>query len=806
MNATDMFKPGGLERRREDYTLITGRSHYVDDLRSPQGRPAVLHMMVVRSPYAHAEIKHIELEEARALPGVVAAFTGEELVSGMRSLDSVVLPGMKRPERRPLAVGRARYVGDPVAIVLAEDRYTAADARDLVDVDYEPLPAISDPEAAVAPSAPLIYDEFGTNIAFRAPLNGGDIRAAFAQADHTLRLRLVNQRLASSSMEPRACMFDFDPASGQFSAWVSSQAIYRVPGVLAAFLGLDPAHIRVYNAEVGGGFGAKTTFVGEEIIAAALALKYGRPVKWIEDRSENLQAQTHGRGEINYVEAAFSNDGRLLGLKLRSLADLGAFVLGVGAVIPARMPQLVSGPYSLPAVESEMVGVFTNKVPTTPYRGAGRPEATYVLERTLDRIARELHLDPTEVRRRNLIAPDAFPYTTVTGVQYDSGDYQAGLERALELADYARWRAKQQERRQQQSTRLLGIGLSTFNEISGDGPPQPNAPRDSATVRIQRDGSILVMSGVSHTGQGHFTAFAQIAATVFHLPASQVQVRMNDSALPAFSIGTFGSRITQTGGSAVLLAAEAAREKALQVAARVLEAAPADLELTDGRVMVRGVPARMIELGELARMVEEQPDLIEHERPVPGNGQPIEGLAAWRAFAPSSAAYSSGAHVAVVEVDTETGEVKILSYVAVDDCGRVLNHYLLEAQLHGSLAQGIGQALYEEIVYDEGGQLLTSSLMDYALPIAGQVPDFITDVIETPSPTNPLGAKGVGESGCIGAPPTIVNAVLDALAPLGITSIDMPLRPEKIWALVQAARQGTLEQPAVAPPPIFNIA
>src|SRR2546423_1038977 len=800
------LQTAGLQRRREDYGSITGRSHYVDDLKPRSGRPPALHMLVVRSPYAHARIKSIQLDAARSQPCVIAAFRGAELVSGMATLDPIPLPGRRKPEHRPLAVGRTRYIGDPLAVVLAENLYAAEDARDLVDVEYEPLPAVADPEAALEPGAPLLYDELDSNTAFVQQTGGGDIQAVFEKADRVIRLRVVNQRLAPSSLEPRACMFDFDPSSGELSAWVSSQSVFRARDTLARFLGLDRSRIKVHNAEVGGAFGAKTNFLGEEMVAAALAVKYGRPVKWIEQRSENLQAQSQGRGQVNYIEAAFQNDGRLLGLRVHSLADLGAFLAFATAMVPGRVSSMLCGPYQLQALESNMVGVFTNKATTAPYRGAGRPEAAYILERTMDRIAHELGLDPAEVRRRNFIAPDSFPYHTVTGAQYDSGNYAVALDRALELADYAGWRAQQKERRAANSAKLLGIGISTFTEVSGGslGPPRPGIPQEAATVRIRRDGAILVQSGVATNGQGHFTAFAQIAATTFNLPGSQVEVQMNDTALPAYGIGTFGSRTTQGSGTAVLLAAEATRDKAFQVAGQLLEAAPKDLVIEDGKVMVRGVPARAIELARLAQLVEEQPDLVEHEPPNPVNGVPIEGLAGCRDCNPSSATYSSGAHIAIVEVDSDTGDVRILRFVAVDDCGPVLNHYLAEAQVHGGLAQGIGQALYEEAVYDEDGQLLTGSLMDYALPIADQIPDFVTASVETPSPINPLGAKGVGEAGCIAAPPAIVNAVLDALAPSGIKSIDMPLRSEKIWSLIQAAHNGTLVQGEVAPPAVFS--
>ncbi len=509
---------------------------------------------------------------------------------------------------------------------------------------------------------------------------------------------------------------------------------------------------------------------------------------------------------MNYIEAAVQKDGRLLGLKVRTVADFGAFLAYTTPISPNTTARMLNGPYQIQALDFQAVGVFTNTVPTAAYRGAGRPEATYLLERTIDAIARHLHIDPAEVRRRNLIAPDAFPYHTVHGATYDSGNYQAALERALELADYTGWREKQQERHKARSSSLLGIGVSTFVEISGGpfGPSGPGIPQDAATVRIRRDGKILVESGVAHNGQGHFTAFAQIAAQTFDLPGSQVEVQMNNTALPAYSIGTFGSRTTQIGGAAVALAAQAAKEKALQAAAKLLEAAPADLEMSHGQVRVRGVPGRAISLGELAHQVEEHPELIEHDPPNLANGAPVEGLAALREFSPSAPTFSSGAHVAIVEVETETGEVHVLNYVAVDDCGRILNSYLTEAQIHGGLALGIGQALYEEATYDENGQPLAGTLMDYTLPNAKQVPHFMVDAVETPSPINPLGAKGAGEAGCIGGPPTIVNAVLDALAPLGIESIDMPLRPEKVWATVQAALQGTLKKIDPTPPAFFS--
>jgi aerobic carbon-monoxide dehydrogenase large subunit len=785
---TEQRIPPGFERRREDERLITGRGQYVDDLHSPAGRPDPLIMAVVRSPYAHARIGAIATERAAASAGVVAVHTGQELASQLPPLPGVSLPNVKQTERRALATDVARYAGDPVAIVLAETPYAAADARLLVEVAYEPLPAVSDPEDALRPDAPLLYPELGSNQVYRAPIGGGDIDAAFARASGVVTLRLVNQRLAASPMEPRACMFDFDPETGQLTAWVSSQSIFGARETLARSLDIPPTAIHVINADVGGGFGTKTTFLGEELVAAALAMRYGRPVKWIEDRSENLQAQVHGRGQINEVEAAYTADGRVLGLRLRTIADLGAFASGFSPMLPFFTARMLCGPYRIEAVAAEISGALTNKPPTAAYRGAGRPEATYIVERVMDRVARELGLDPVEVRRRNLLAPEVFPYSTPTGMTYDSGNYEAALDKALALADYAGWRARQRERRERHDRNLLGIGVSTFIEITGGAMAGEGAPQEAATARILPDGALLVQSGVATNGQGHFTAFAQIAAQVFQMPAASVVVQMNDSALPGYSVGTFGSRVAQTSGSAVLLATEALREKVVKLAADRLEAAPADLELLDGRIQVRGFPPRNVTLVELARAVEERPDLIEREPPNPVNGAPIEGLAAWRSFTPPGATFTSGAHIAVVEIDSETGETRLLRYVAVDDGGRIVNHYLAAAQAHGSLAQGIGQALYEEIAYGQDGQPLSGSLLDYALPKASQLPAFALDNVETSAPGNPLGAKGVGEAGTIAAPPTVVNAALDALAPLGITSIDMPLRPEKVWSLIREAQ------------------
>ena len=784
-----MTKPTIHPFRPKETGLLTGRAHFVDDIRLPVGRPPILHMLVVRSPYAHARIEQIDTEAARAVPGVIAVLTGQDLLGKLGPLENADLPDVSATPRPLLAVENVLYIGAPVAVVLATNSYQAADARDLVDVDYEVLEVVSDAEAGKDAAAPLLYPELGSNIALSKRETFGKVDEVFSHAAHVTCLRLSHPRVAPSSLEARACLFDYDARTGRLNAWLSSQNLFRAKAMVAALLKLEPEQVHVQNAEVGGAFGAKNALLGEEFIAAWLAHEYEQPVKWIEDRSENLQAQAHGRGQINFVEAAFESDGQLLGLKIHTIADIGAFPHSIATILPQRTVRAATGPYRVEAVESHIECIYTNKPPMTPYRGAGRPEATFIAERTMDQIARELHLDPAQVRRRNFIAPDAFPSRTATSQIYDSGNYPALLARVLELGAYEQWRARQRVQRAQGGTRLLGLGLSTFLEMSGATPDTDHllpagAPKDAALVRLRPDGTVLVQCGVAHNGQGHFTLFAQIAATVFDIPAKNVEVALNTTDLP-HSRGTFGSRVTQIGGSAVHLAAMTVREKALQAAARSLRADPEDLRITNGTMSVQGEPGRSIDLGSLVKEVQAHPELLPSTEPIAG-GSRVEGLAAWQAFAPDAPSWSAGAHLAVVEVDTETGQVEILCYTAVDDCGRVLHQALAEGQLHGSLAQGIGQALFEEIVYDQNGQILSGTLMDYALPLAKELPTFTSEFIPSPSPTNPLGAKGIGEAGTVGAPSALVNAVLDALAPLSVSNIDMPMTRERVWKAVQS--------------------
>ncbi len=773
-------------RRREDARLMTGRGAFVDDFREHDGRP-VLHMMVARSPYAHAKIKRIDLEAVRAMPGIVAAFSGADIAKEFSPLPTFPVPGLKVPTRFPLAVDRVRYAGDPVVAILAHSRAAAEDTVEALSqhIEYEPLAAVSDPEAALQEGAPLLYEEFGSNAAFVYDVNTGDVEGAFAKADKIVRLRVENQRLAPASLEPRAVLFDYNPQTERYNAWISTQAAFRAKDVLARTLKLQPSQIRVQVADTGGGFGSKTGWLGEELVAAWAAKQFGQPVKWIESRSENLQSQTHGRGQTNYIEAAVRKDGKLLGLKVNTIADLGGWLAGVTAMVPTGTPRMLNGPYAQEAISTRVVGAFTNKVPSSAYRGAGRPEAAYILERTMNRIAVELELDPAQVRLLNFIPPEAFPYSALTGVVYDSGDYAAALKKALELVDYDKWRAEQRTRRTQNDPKQIGIGISTYIEIAGGGGATgPGMPQEAATVLMRSDGTALVQSGVATNGQGHFTSFAQIVGGVLNMPIDKVEVVMGDTDLPAYGIGTFGSRTTIVSGSAIFMAAEGVRARLLSGAARMLEAAETDLELADGHVSVRGVPGRSVEYATIAAA--EESGVISE----------------WRDFSPSGATFPSGAHIAVVEVDTETGDLEILNYVAVDDCGRVLNELLAEGQAIGGLAQGISQALYEELVYDETGQLLSGTLMDYTMPTALQIPNFTTAFVETASPTNPLGAKGVAEAGCTGGPPAIVNAALDALAPLGVQHLDMPLKSERLWKAINAARQGITPEQRT-PPPVF---
>lgn len=768
---------GAKVRRREDPRLIRGLAHYVDDIQLPN----VLHAAILRSPYAHARIRAMRTDQARRHPGVVAVVTGNEIRDQVGCVPVASQnPTLRVPKRYVLAVDKVCFVGEGVAVVVAEDRYAARDALDLIEVDYEPLPVVSDPEKALAPGAPVIHPEWPDNVAFRFDLKQGNLAKAFKEAERVVKQRLVHQRLAPIAIETRGVLARYLPGEDELTLWSSTQIPHILKTQLSVMLKLPENRVRVIAPEVGGGFGSKLNVYAEEGLVGHLAIKLKRPVKWIEGRRENMQGTIHGRGQVGEVEVAVKKDGTILGLQYRAIADIGAYHQLLTPGIPPLTGLMLSGAYKIPALAIEVTGVFTNKVATDAYRGAGRPEATYVIERIIDRVAQELAIDPVKIRQKNFPRPKEFPFKTATGLVYDSGNYQGTLNKALRLAGYQEWRREQRKLRGK--GRYLGIGLSTYVEICGMGPSaaMPAGGWESGTVRVEPTGKVTVLTGVSPHGQGQETSFAQIVADELGVPLDDIHVIHGDTAVVPSGIGTFGSRATAVGGTAVFQAAQKVKEKARDIAAHLLEADPEDLVFSDSRFSVKGVPKKGVSLQEIA--------LEAHlARNLPRKMEP--GLAATSVFEPANFTFPFGAHICIVEVDPETGKVEIRKYVAVDDCGKVINPLLVDGQIHGGIAQGLGQALLEEVVYDEEGQLLTGSLMDYALPKAEDLPRLELARTETPTPVNPLGAKGVGEAGTIGSTPAIVNAVVDALAPFGVTHIDMPLKPEKIWRLCREKKE-----------------
>ncbi len=759
---------GARVKRKEDPRLITGRSTYVDDIQ-PHG---LAYVAILRGVYAHATITAIDTSAAAAHPGVIAVYSGtafRDMVEPMpHGGEGAVPPDMKPIATPVLAHGRVRYVGEPIAVVVAGDRYAARDALDLIEVDYEPLEAAVDLEAAVAPDAPQLYDDVPGNVAYTWTCKQGDPDGAFAAADVTVRQRLVNQRLAGVAMEPRGVLAQPDALSGGLVVTTSTQNPHTVRREIAATLRLPEIAVRVIAPEVGGGFGVKISSYPEDMICAALALRLNRPIKWIETRGESLSSTHHGRAQIADVELAAKRDGTITALRMRLLADLGAYPRDPS--IAPLTGWLMCGVYKYDVVDLDIRAVYTNTMAVGAYRGAGRPEAAYYVERMVDLLAVELGLDPVEVRRKNFIPSDQFPYQTPAGPIYDSGDYNKALDKALEVADYMGLRAEQKRLRAR--GKLVGVGVSAFTEICGFGP------YDSAIVRVEPTGTVTVATGISPHGQGQETSFAQIVADRLGVSMDDVVVVHGDTARTPQGIGTMGSRGMAVGGAALYRSLDMIERKAIKIAAHLLEAAPEDVAFEEGRFGVKGVPDRVVTLAAIAAAAygEELPDDID------------TGLEATDYFRPSNTTYPFGADVVTVEVEEETGAVMLRSYVAVDDCGRVISPLLVDGQVHGGLAQGIAQALYEEVVYDESGQLMTGSLMDYAVPRAEFFPLFVNERTETPTHLNPLGAKGIGELATIGSTPAVVNAVLDALAPLGVKHLDMPLRPERVWRAIQDAR------------------
>ena len=760
-------------KRKEDPRLIQGLSHYAGDLRLPD----LLHCVFVRSPHANARIVSVDVEAARSSPGVVMAVTHAEVaaIGGVPFAGS--LPGLKVPHHYVLAKDQVRYVGEPVVAIVAENPYAARDAADLVNIEYDSLPAVVDMERALAPGSPLVHEEFHSNLAFTHVIKNGDLAPAFQRADRVVKQRLINQRLAPIAIETRGVVAQYLPGEKQLTVWSSTQIPHLVRTQISLMLGLPETSVRVITPEVGGGFGSKLNVYGEEAVVPWLAMKLNRPVKWTETRRENIAATIHGRDQINDVELALKKNGTILGMRTRVLADLGAYYQLLTPIIATLTGLMSTGCYKIPAIEFEVLGVFTNKMSTDAYRGAGRPEATYLIERIVDIAARELNMDPVEIRRRNFPKPAEFPYSAATGVIYDSGNYQGSLKRALDLAGYDKLRARQKTGRKQ--GKYYGIGLSTYVEICAMGPSaaMPAGGWESGTVRIEPTGTVTALTGASPHGQGQETTFAQMIADMLGLSPADINVVHGDTAVVPYGIGTFGSRGTAVGGSALFVATEKLRKKMAAIAAHLLGGKPEQMEFRDARIGAKG-SKKSLAFGEVVGAAYAAKSL-------PAGVEP--GLEATHFFEPSNFTFPFGAHVISCEVDIETGEIKFDKYIAVDDCGNVINPMLVEGQLHGGIVQGMAQALYEEVIYNSDGQLVTGTLMDYALPRAPDIPELTLERTCTPSPVNPMGVKGVGEAGTIGCTPAVVNAVCDALAPLGIRHLDMPLKPERIWRAVHDA-------------------
>jgi carbon-monoxide dehydrogenase large subunit len=781
--------------RKEDPALLTGESRFTDDLVVP----GALHVRIVRSPVAHARIRSIDTTAALAQPGVVAVFTGPDLVADFPNPLPCAWPvteDMKHPAHWPLALEEVRYVGDGVAAVVAETREAARDAADLVVVDYDDLPVVLDLEDARSDRV-LVHADLGTNRSYTWDLipDLEAVDAAFASAAHTVKERYLQQRLIPMAMEPRSVLVVPAPFGGDFTMYSATQVPHFLKIFMAIVTGTPEQRIRVIAPAVGGGFGSKLDIYAEEALCLALAKRLGRPVRWNEDRSENAQATVQGRGMIQDIELAADADGRMTAVRVRLLADMGAYLQLVTPGIPLLGAFLYHGVYDIPAYSFSCTSVFTNRTPTDAYRGAGRPEATYAIERAVDALAKQMNLDPAELRRRNYIRKEQFPYNSPAGLVFDSGDYEPALERALALVGYDAIRAQQRERRAGGSAsgaaKHLGIGISTYVEMCGLAPSRVLASLryvgggwEAATVRVLPTGTVQVVTGSTPHGQAHETSWAMIVADTLGIGVDDIEVLWGDTAIAPHGLDTYGSRSASVGGTAVHLAANQVLDKARAIAAHQLEASEADLEFVGGAFQVRGTPARSLALAAIAFEAFTNHDLPDGMDP---------GLEAQVLWDPPNFTFPFGVHIAVVEVDDETGHIDLLRYIAVDDCGNQINPLVVEGQVHGGIVQGIAQALWEEAVYDDEGQLLTSSLLDYLVPSAAELPSFELDHTTTPSPTNPLGVKGIGEAGTIASTPAVMNAVVDALSPFGISDITMPATPERVWTAIQESKQSQKE-------------
>ncbi|HSK92267.1 MAG TPA: xanthine dehydrogenase family protein molybdopterin-binding subunit [Euzebyales bacterium] len=772
---------GTAAPRKEDAKLITGQTTWTDNIQFP----GMLYMTFLRSPIAHARISGVDVSAALAQPGVIAAFSGADLAdewAGPLPCAWPVSPDMVHPDHWPLATDEVRYVGDAVAVVVARDRFAAADALEHITVEYDPLDPVVDMEAALEDQV-LVHGDKGTNKSFFWQLENGDLDTAFNDADVVVTRRFINQRLIPSAIEPRAVVVAPIASAGEYTMYSATQIPHILRLMLTLTTGVPESKLRVIAPDVGGGFGSKLNVYAEEVTAVVVAKKLGRPIKWTETRSEGYQATIHGRDQIQDMEIAADADGRIRAIRANLYADMGAYLQLVTPGIPILGAFMFNGIYKMDAYSFNCTGVFTNKTPTDAYRGAGRPEATYALERMIDELAVELDMDPMELRRRNWIAHEEFPYDTVSGLTYDSGNYEAATAKAVELFDYDGLRAEQQRRRDAGDRVQLGIGISTYTEMCGLAPSRVLGSLDygaggweQATVRMMPSGTVEVVVGTSPHGQGHETTFSQIAADALGVDYHDVEVLHGDTKVSPQGLDTYGSRSLAVGGIAVHKAAERLVDKLKVAAAHMLEASADDLEFVDGSFRVQGSPEASKSIGDVALGVFASHDLPDGYEPT---------LSAEVTFDPENFSFPHGTHLCAVEVDTETGMTTIRSYVAVDDVGSVINPQVVEGQVHGGLAQGIAQALYEEAVYDADGNLTTGSLVDYYVPGAPDLPDFVTDRTETPATSNPLGVKGVGEAGTIASTPAVVNAVLDAIRHLGVSHIEMPCSPERVWRALQ---------------------
>ncbi|TAN23608.1 MAG: xanthine dehydrogenase family protein molybdopterin-binding subunit [Actinomycetota bacterium] len=772
--------------RREDPALLTGEAKFIDDIVQTDA----LYMVLLRSPMAHARIISVDSSAAKRMPGVVAVFSGSDLRGEWLAPMPCAWPvtvDMKNPPHYPVAADVVNYVGDAVAVVLASDKIAAVDALAAIDVNYEPLPVVSNLEDALADKN-LVHPALGTNTSYVWNLepDKAKVDSAFASAEHVVRSRFVQQRLIPSAMETRGVLAVPHPYGGEYTLFSSTQIPHILKTMLSLTVGISEAKLRVIAPSVGGGFGSKLNVYSEEVLALTLARKLHKPIRWTEERSENSLATIHGRGQIQDVELAADADGKIMAVRVNLVADMGGYLQLLTPGVPLLGGFLYHGLYDVPAYSFTCTGVFTNKTPTDAYRGAGRPEATFAIERSMDALAKRVGVDPAEIRRRNFIAPEKFPYSSAPGLVFDSGNYLPNLEMALEKIGYKEIRAEQERRRAEGSRKHLGVGLSCYVEMCGLAPSKVLGSLsysaggwESATVRILPTCKVQVVTGTSPHGQGHETSWSMIVADRLGINTADIEVLHSDTAIAPYGLDTYGSRSLAVGGSAVYLATEKVLEKAKLIAAHALEVSPEDLDYQDGEFKVKGSAGKSYALSSAALEAFTAHDLPEGVEPN------LEATVTWD---PPNFTFPFGTHIAVVEVDEETGQTDLLRYLSIDDVGNQINPMIVDGQIEGGIAQGVAQALFEEAVYDESCNLLDSTFIEYLMPSAAEFPSFELGNTVTPSPTNPLGVKGVGEAGCIASPPAVINAVVDALAEFGIEHIDMPASPEKVWSAIELAR------------------